>query len=132
MRTRSLILLVLLVTLSGCWVKYQVFPIVDPLPSVYEPAAPPRCRQIVEFRRPLAKTSVWEQQQLSAALEEALKNYGGCSSRSPVDYTSKGAETEVVVSVLEKLCPWYYEIPGVIFLLSGGIFPHYCGQSGWV
>ena len=129
MRTRSLILLVLLVTLTGC-VTYRDFPIVDPLPSVYEPSAPPRCHQTVEFRGPLKKHSALVLQQLSAALQESLKNYGGCSNSLPVD-TSKGAETEVVVSVLEKLCPWYYEIPGVICLLSSGIFPYYCGQAGW-
>ena len=49
MRIRSLILLVLLVTLSGCIVTYRDFPIVDPLPSIYESAAPPRCRQTVKL-----------------------------------------------------------------------------------
>jgi len=68
---------------------------------------------------------------LSVALQEALKNYGGCSSSSPVDYTSKGAETEVVVSVLEKSCPGYYEFLAHSFVISSGLFPFYCGQSGW-
>ena len=39
------------------------------------------------------------------ALQEALKSYGGCSSGSPGDHNSKGAETEVVVSALEKQIP---------------------------
>lgn len=104
MRTRNLILLVLLVTLSGCIVTYRDFPIVNPLPSPYEPAAPPRCRQTVKFPGGLAKQPEVELR-LSASLQEALKNYGGCSSSSPVDYNSKWAETEVVVSALEKRYP---------------------------
>lgn len=130
MRTRSLILLVLLATLSGCIVTYRDFPIVNPLPSPYEPAAPPRCRQTVKFLGGLAKQSAWELR-LSVALQEALKNYGGCSSSSPVDYNSKGAETEVVVSVLgKKSYPWYEKFPGWGFLVSSGLFPFYSGQSG--
>jgi len=128
-RTRNIILLVLLVTLSGCIVTYRDFPIVNPLPSPYEPAAPPRCRQTVKFLGGLAKQSPWELR-LSVALQEALKNYGGCSSSSPVDYTSKGAETEVVVSVLgKKLIPWSEYFLGWGALVSFGLFPYY-GQTG--
>lgn len=49
MRTRNLILLVLLAILSGCIATYRDFPIVNPLPSPYEPAPPARCRQTVKF-----------------------------------------------------------------------------------
>jgi hypothetical protein len=129
MRTRSLILLVLLVTLSGC-VTYRDFPIVNPLPSPYEPAAPPRCRQTVERLGGLAYQSAWELR-LSVALQEALKNYGGCSNSSPVDYTSKGAETEVKVSVVGKKSDAgyeYYLVGG--FIVSGGFIPIYSGQGG--
>ena len=120
MRTRSLILLVLLVTLSGCViVTYRDFPIVNPLPSPYDPAAPPRCRQTVQFPGGLAKQSASELLFLSAPLQEALKNYGGCSSSSPVDYNSKWAETEVVVSALGKRAPG----------MSGGGSVNYDGLS---
>ena len=99
MRTRSLILLVLLVTLSGCGiVTYRDFPIVNPLPSPYDPAAPPRCRQTVKI---LAGFGGWTEGWITA-LQEALQNYGGCSSSSPVDDNSKGAETEVWVSAQIK------------------------------
>jgi hypothetical protein len=126
MRIRNLILLVLLVTLSGCIVTYRDFPIVNPLPSPFEPAAPPRCHQTIEFPGGLAKQSASELR-LSVPLQEALKNYGGCSSSSPVDDTSKRAETEVVVSVLEKpLGHVGYEA-----LTTGFVFPFYSGQDGW-
>ncbi len=128
MRMRNLILLVLLVTLSGCIVTYRDFPIVEPLPSVYE-LAPPRCRQTVKFP-PGADQDAWKQR-YRTALQEALKNYGGCSSSSPVDYNSKWAETEVVVSVLEKSCSWYYGLIGLSMVISGGFIPYYCGQGGW-
>jgi hypothetical protein len=129
MRTRSLIFLVLLVTLSGCIVTYRDFPIVNPLPSPYEPAAPPRCRQTVKLPGGPA-VPVWVLR-LKVALQEALKNYAGCSSSSPVDYDSKWAETEVVVSALEKSCSWYHGLIGLSFLVSGGFIPYYCGQGGW-
>ena len=119
-------LLVLLVTLSGCIVTYRDFPIVDPLPSPYEPDAPPRCRQTVKIVDKWAKRNI-------KALQEALKNYGGCSSSSPVDDTSKGAETEVVVSVLKKprsesewMAHWRETAPQFLY-----IFPFYSGQTGW-
>lgn len=93
MRPRSLILLVLLVTLSGCMVTYRDFPIVNPFPSPYEPAAPPRCHQTIKFPGGLAEGStyewtyrdadVWSRLRVDSALQEALKNYGGCSSGSP-------------------------------------------------
>ena len=130
MRTRSFILLVLLVILSGYIKTYRDFPIVNPLPSPFEPAAPPRCRQTVKLLGGLAKQSAWELR-LSVALQEALKNYGGCSNSSPVDYTSKGAETEVVVSVLGKTSYAGYEYYlGWGFIVSGGFIPIYSGQGG--
>jgi hypothetical protein len=128
MRTRNLILLVLLVTLSGCIVTYRDFPIVNPLPSPYEPAAPPLCRQTVKFPGGLAKQPEVELR-LSASLQEALKNYGGCSSSSPVDYSSKWAETEVVVSALEKRYPGMSG--GEASLTGLYLFPIYSGQDGW-
>jgi hypothetical protein len=103
---------------------------VTPLPSPYEPAAPPRCRQTVKFPGGLAKQSASELR-LSAALQEALKNYGGCSSSSPLDYTFKWAETEVVVSALEKPIPRYVGVYGEMSLRSLFLFPFYSGQSGW-
>jgi hypothetical protein len=123
MRTRNLILLVLLVTLSGCIVTYRDFPIVNPLPIPYEPAAPPRCHQTIKFRGGLAENP-------TKLLQEALQNYGGCSSSSPVDYTSKWAQTEVVVSVLEK--PSHIRKMAFITASSFGLIPVYSGQVGWV
>src|SRR6185295_4680830 len=118
MRACGLILFVLLVTLSGCIVTYHDFPIVNPLPSPYEPAAPPRCHQTIKFPGGPAKQSLWFKTNLSVLLPEALKDYGGCSSSSPVDYNSKGTETEVVVNVLNKISPpYWYEL---VFLLSFG------------
>ena len=73
----------------------------NPLPSPYEPAAPPRCRQTVTFPGGLAEESTY----VDKVLQEALKNYGGCSSSLPVEYNSKWAETEVVVSALNKRAP---------------------------
>jgi hypothetical protein len=64
-------------------------------------------------------------------LSEALKNYGGCSNSSPVDDTSKGAETEVVVSVVGKKSDDEYGPYMVLgFLASGGFLPIYSGQGG--
>ena len=113
MRTCSLILFGLLVTLSGCIVTYRDFPIVDPLPDVYEPTAPPRCHHTVRYVARLADGSTYTVTEedvvvplsLVKALQEALKSYGGCSSGAPGDHKSKGAETEVVVSALEKQIP---------------------------
>ena len=124
MRTRSLILLVLLATLSGCIMTYRDFPIVDPLPSVYEPAAPPRCRQTVKIPAGFGKGSI-------TALQEALQNYGGCSSSSPVDDNSKGAETEVWVSAQIKPISFWARFFGEP-LRSGFVIPCYSGQGGWV
>lgn len=132
MRTRSLILLVLLVTLSGCE-TYRDFPIVNPLPSPYKPAAPPRCHQTIKFPGGPVNRPLIYRTNLSILLQEALKDYGGCSSSSPVVDNSKGAETEVVVSVLDKKShPMWYEIPmGLFFIGSGGLFPIYGWQGGW-
>ena len=125
-------ILVLLVTLSGCE-TFRHFPIVNPLPSPYEPAAPPRCHQTIKFPGGPAKQSPWSKTNLSVLLQEALKDYGGCGSISPVDYNSKGAETEVVVSVLNKIShPIWYEISlGLVFIVSGGLAPVYRWQDGW-
>jgi hypothetical protein len=109
---------------------YRDFPIVNSLPSPYEPAAPPRCHQTIEFPGGLAKQSASELQ-LSVLLQEALKNYGGCSTSSPVDHNFKWAETEVVVSALEKSIPWYAGVYGEMSLYSLFFFPVYSGQSGW-
>jgi hypothetical protein len=138
MRTRSLILLVLLVTLTGCE-TFRDFPIVNPLPSPYEPAAPPRCHHTVKFPGRLAEGEQWTYGNdwsglsVDRGLQEALKNYGGCSSISPVDYNSKGAETEVVVSVLDKPShPIWYEMSTLlVFIGSGGLFPVYRWRDGW-
>ena len=110
MRTRSLILLILLVTLSGCISTYRDFPIVNPLPSPYEPTAPPPCRQTVEFPGRLAERGTyqrtyedgWSGLIVDGLLQEALQHYAGCSSSLPVVYNSKWSETEVVVRVLVK------------------------------
>jgi hypothetical protein len=128
MRTRSLMLLVLLVTLSGCIMTYRDFPIVDPLPSVYEPAAPPRCRQTVKILAGFG----WTEGSIKA-LQEALQNYGGCSSSSPVVYNSKWAETEVWVSAQEKpSSSWVSDLGvGEASLRSAFFFPLYSGQGGW-
>ena len=96
MRTRSLILLILLVTLSGCIVTYRDFPIPNPLPSVYEPTAPPPCRQTVEFPGRLAERETyqrtyedgWSGLSVDGPLQEALQHYAGCSSSLPVVYNS--------------------------------------------
>jgi hypothetical protein len=113
MRACGLILCILLVTLSGCIVTYRDFPIVDPLPGVYEPTAPPRGHHTVKHVARLADGSTYTVTEsdvvlplsLVKALQEALKSYGGCSSGSPGDHKSKRAETEVVVSALEKQIP---------------------------
>lgn len=139
MRTHSLILLVLLGTLTGCIVTYRDFPIVNHLPSEYEPAAPPRCHQTVKYVARLADGSthtVTERDvvvplSLVKVLQAALKSYGGCSSGSPGDHKSKGAETEVVVSALEKQIPggwrefWRNSSYGSLF-----IFP-FIEHIGW-
>ena len=131
MRTRNLILLVLLVTLSGCIVTYRDFPIVNPLPSPYEPAAPPRCRQTVKILAGFGWTE-GEIKALQEALQEALQNYGGCSSSSPVVDNSKWAETEVWVSAQEKPLSvlWGSVLGGDRYFLSGVLYPN-SGQSGW-
>ncbi len=36
-----------------------------------------------------------------------------------------------MVSVQEKSCPGYYEFLARSFVISSGLFPFYCGQSGW-
>ncbi len=111
----------------------------NPLPSPYEPAAPSRCRQTVKFLGGLAEGSTYEgtdsvdgsRLNVDKALQEALKIYGGCSSSSPVDFNSKEAETEVVVSVLEKPIPWYTGVLGKASLRSLCIIPIYSGHWGW-
>src|SRR5262245_36433981 len=134
MRTRSLSFLLLLVTLSGCVIEtFRDFPIVNPLPSPYEPAAPPRCHQTVKFPGGPVKQSMWFKTNLSVLMPEELQHYRGCSSSSPVVDNSKGAETEVVVSVLNKIShPSWYEISlQSLFLVSFGIIPFYRGKDGW-
>ena len=119
MRTRSLILLVLLVTLPGC-ITYRDSPIVNPLPIPYETAAPPHCRLTVQFPGgmeegwlPFRPTYQWTYRGVGSrlsvdrALEDALQHYAGCSSSPPLVYNSTWAETEIVVSVLEIPYPWY-------------------------
>src|SRR5262245_20283158 len=125
MRTRSLILLVLLVILSGCIVTYRDFPIVDPLPSVYE-LAPPRCLQTVKILAGFG----WTEGSIKA-LQEALQHYGGCSSSSPVDNNSKWAETEVWVSAQIIPTSWWVRFYGEASLRSGFFFPFYSGEGGW-
>jgi hypothetical protein len=129
MRTRSLILLVLLVTLSGCIVTYRDFPIVDPLPSIYE-LAPPRCRQTVKILAGFG----WTEGSIKA-LQEALQNYGGCSSSSPVVDNSKWAETEVWVYTQKKPPSLWGRVLGAglgeASLRTGFFFPLYSGQDGW-
>jgi hypothetical protein len=138
-RTRSLILLALLVTLSGCIVTYRDFPVVNPLPSPYEPAAPPRCRHTVKFPGRLAEGGQWTYGNdwsglsVDRGLQEALQHYAGCSSSLPVVHSSKWAETEVVVSVLVK--PYTTYGGGMV----GGMAPYnwpallipVYQQSGW-
>ena len=137
MRTRSLILHVLLVTLSGCIGTYRDFPIVDPLPSPYEPAAPPRCHQTVQFSYGLAEggpySGVLSPAHVSRALQEALQQYAGCSSGLAVVYPSKWPGTEVVVGVLEKPYPWHWygEYIGRISSHFAFIIPFYINEGGW-
>jgi hypothetical protein len=141
-RKSSLLLLIFLLTLTGCVVTYRDFPHVDPLPSLYEPATQPRCRQTVQFSGELAGGSTygwtypykeppaWRVSLLSV-LEEALQNYGGCSNTPPVVFSSKWAQAEVVVSVREKPYPWYSH---ALYAISSGFFmliPVYSGQGGW-
>ena len=137
MRTRSLILLGLLVTLSGCIVTYRDFPIVNPLPSPYEPTAPPPCGQTVEFPGRLAERGTnqwtyyedgWSGLSVDGPLQEALQHYAGCRSSLPVVYNSKWAETKVVVRILVKPITSSY----------GGNVPHWLvilipvlRQGGW-
>jgi hypothetical protein len=132
-------LLVFLVTLSGCIVTYRDFPIVNPLPNPYEPAASPRCHHTIKYLARLADGSTYTVTEgdvlvplrLVNALQAALKSYGGCSSSSPGDHKSKGAETEVVVSALEKQIPsgwrefWHKWAYRSLF-----IFP-FIEQIGW-
>jgi hypothetical protein len=139
-------LLVLLVTLSGCIVTYRDFPIVDPLPSVYEPTAPPRCRQTIQFPGGLSEGAhyeetysdedVWSRLRADRALQEALKDYAGCSSSLPVAHNSKWAETAVVVRVLEKPNPKMFGegqggIVSDILIWLALIIPVYNGEGGW-
>lgn len=141
MRTRNLILLVLLVTLSGCIVTYRDFPIVNPLPSLYETAAPPRCLQTVKFSYGLAEggtyqwtfSGVLSPASVGRALQEALLHYAGCSSGPAPVYTSKWPGTEVVVSVLEKPYPWHWygEYLGRISSITYFIIPFYINEGGW-
>jgi hypothetical protein len=146
MRICGLILPALLVTFSGCIVTYRDFPIVDPLPSVFEPAAPPRCRQTIQFPGGLPEGAsyeetysggdVWSRLRAERALQAALKDYAGCSSSSPIAHNSKWAETEVVVRVIEKPNPRRYGegqggIVSNIWIWLTLIIPDYNGQGGW-
>jgi hypothetical protein len=120
-------------SLSGCIVTYRDFPVVNPLPSPYEPAAPPRCHHTVKFPGRLAEGGQWTYGNdwsglsVDRGLQEALQHYAGCSSSLPVVYSSKWAETEVVVRVLEKPYPRYRGGGHWLLLL----IPVYSGQSGW-
>ena len=135
MRTRSLIILVLLVTLFGCISTYRDFPIVNPLPNPYEPTAPPRCSQTVQFPGGLEAgwpyhwtyEDDWSRLRVDRALQGALQHYAGCSSSHPVVYNSTWVETEVVVRVLEKPYPRYRGGGHWLVLL----IPVYSGQGGW-
>ena len=142
MRTHSLILLILLVTLSGCIVTYRDFPIVNPLPSVYEPASPPRCRQTVEFPGRLAESGTyqwtyedgWSGLSVDGPLQDALQHYAGCSSSLPVVYNSTWAETKVVVRVLVKPSRyvwWGHGRGGRLLLIIGSLssFPSIDGKT---
>jgi len=144
MRTRSLSLLVLLGTLTGCIVTYRDFPIVTPLPSPYEPAASPRCHHTVKYVARLEDGSTYTVTErdvlvplsLVKALQEALKDYAGCGSSLPVAHNSKWAETAVVVRVLEKPNPKMFGegqggIVSDILIWLALIIPVYKGESGW-
>src|SRR6185503_14494902 len=137
MRACGLILFVLLVTLSGCIVTYHDFPIVNPLPSPYEPAAPPRCHQTVQFSYGLAEggpySGVLSPAGVARALQEALQQYAGCSSGPTVVYPSEWPGTEVVVGVLEKPYPWHWygEYIGWISSHFAFIIPFYINEGGW-
>ena len=132
MRICGLILPALLVTISGCIVTYRDFPIVDPLPSLYEPSAPPRCLQSIKFSDGSANQSTWDVR-LSTALQEALQHYGGCRGSSPVDDTSRWADTKVVVNVLGKpiLSSYWMGFWEQSTFWSLFIIPYYRGQMGW-
>jgi len=141
MRTRTFLLSVLLITISGCIVTYRDFPIVSPLPSPHETATRPRCHQIVTFPGGLSEgwpylwtyrdADVWSRLSVNDALQKALTTYAGCSSSLPVIYNPKWAETEVVVRVLEKPYPWYSVPLEAISVGFIGLIPIYSGQGGW-
>lgn len=139
MNTHTLLLFLLLVTLSGCIVTYRDFPIPNPLPNPYEPAATSRCRQTIQFpggperesTNETRFTGVGSRLHVEATLQDALNLYGGCHSTLPVVEGAQPAEAEVVVDVLEKPHPWYSLVLEVTSRELFGIIPVYSGQGGW-
>jgi hypothetical protein len=73
----------------------------------------------------------WSRLSVGGALQEALETYGGCSSSLLVVYKSTGAETEVVVSVLEKPRPWHSEDLDMILGSWYLLIPAYSEHAGW-
>ncbi len=140
-RTASLLLLVLLVSLSGCIVTYRDFPVPRSLPRMDETSAFPPCHQILQFSYGLGDggTYQWIYHGLfspigvAGALEDALQRYAGCSSSRAFVYTSMRPETEVVVSVQEKPYPWrwYGEYLGWISSKLYLVVPFYINEGGW-
>ena len=139
MRTRTLILLALLVIIPGC-VTYRDFQIVNPLPSPYEPAASPRCRQTVQFSYGLTGggtfqwtvSGVFSPAAVNRALHEALQRYAGCRD-DPALACSSETGMEVFVYVREKLYPWHWygEYLGHISSVASFVIPFYINEGGW-
>lgn len=125
---RSLSLVMLLITLSGCIVTYRDFPTANILPNPHEPAVHPRCLQTVRFDR---NVEAWSRLSVEGALQEVLETYGGCSSSLLEIYAFKDPETEVIVSVLEKPRPWRSEDPDMILGSLYLLIPAYSEQAGW-
>jgi hypothetical protein len=125
---RHSILFVLLISLSGCVATYRDFPAATPLPGPAEPAAPPRCRQAVQFDR---NVDGWSRMTVQDALRDALTTYGGCSSSLLLVYQSAAAETAVMVSVVKKPRVWPGEPEEMLSESLYYLIPIYSGDSGF-
>jgi hypothetical protein len=141
MKTASLLLLVLLVSLSGCIVTYRDFPIPRSLPHMEKTSAFPHCHQIVQFSYGLGDGGTYQWTYSGAfspmgmvlPLEDALQRYAGCSSSRDFVYPFLQPGTEVVVTVQEKPYPWrwYSEYLGWISSKLYLVFPFYINEGGW-
>ena len=136
MRSSSLFLLVLVMSLPGCIVTYRDFPV----PRIDGISAHPACYQTIQFSygQETGGTYQWTYSGLFSpaglkpALEGALQHYAGCSSSRTL-YSSMRPATKVRVSVQEKPYQWrwYGEYLGRISSKFYLALPFYIDEGGW-